>query len=339
MDPVPGRCRRTDGKQWRCSRDVVPNQKYCERHMHRGHSGSRKHVEAFEITSESVPLNLQLATPSSKSSGNPPAATPCSTTSVGHISVSENSVEAKKDLTATAGSPTTSLTIYSKKSESNTNVFGTTTTTITGSRSPADKNSNSRSSNACVGENHASYKNLIYRNNMRSSINNRDNVNTGSSTASGFGFPPENVRRGCAPVGCYSSSLDYNVEETESLRCRRTDGKKWRCNWDVVPDQKYCQRHLHRGAKKLAVVAQSVTVAAVPPPPLPPTSGGRLIPPPVAMPKRAADHHINTNLSISIVEASPVTNEGKRSNSSSSSDATTITDENDSVSHLLTISP
>ena len=144
-----------------------------------------------------------------------------------------------------------------------------------------------------------------------------------------------------AAVGCYSSSLDYNVEETESLRCRRTDGKKWRCNWDVVPDQKYCQRHLHRGAKKLAVVAESVTVAAVPPPPLPPTSGGRLIPPPVAMSKRAADHHINTNLSISIVEASPVTNEGKRSNSSSSSssDATTITDENDSVSHLLTLSP
>eukprot|EP00249_Psilotum_nudum_P020561 c27758_g1_i1 orf=880-1803(+) len=35
-DPEPGRCRRTDGKKWRCSRDVVPNQKYCERHMHRG---------------------------------------------------------------------------------------------------------------------------------------------------------------------------------------------------------------------------------------------------------------------------------------------------------------
>ena len=36
LDPEPGRCRRTDGKKWRCSRDVVPDQKYCERHLHRG---------------------------------------------------------------------------------------------------------------------------------------------------------------------------------------------------------------------------------------------------------------------------------------------------------------
>lgn len=44
-DPEPGRCKRTDGKKWRCSRDVAPNQKYCERHMHRGRPRSRKHVE------------------------------------------------------------------------------------------------------------------------------------------------------------------------------------------------------------------------------------------------------------------------------------------------------
>ncbi|KAA8516685.1 hypothetical protein F0562_016809 [Nyssa sinensis] len=45
MDPEPGRCRRTDGKKWRCSRDVVAGQKYCERHMHRGRNRSRKPVE------------------------------------------------------------------------------------------------------------------------------------------------------------------------------------------------------------------------------------------------------------------------------------------------------
>lgn len=44
-DPEAGRCRRTDGKKWRCSRDVVANQKYCERHMNRGRHRSRKHVE------------------------------------------------------------------------------------------------------------------------------------------------------------------------------------------------------------------------------------------------------------------------------------------------------
>ncbi|KAI5070545.1 hypothetical protein GOP47_0014888 [Adiantum capillus-veneris] len=41
-DPEPGRCRRTDGKKWRCSRDVVPDQKYCERHIHRGRHRARK---------------------------------------------------------------------------------------------------------------------------------------------------------------------------------------------------------------------------------------------------------------------------------------------------------
>lgn len=45
-DPEPWRCRRTDGKKWRCSRDVAPDQKYCERHSHKGRpSRSRKPVE------------------------------------------------------------------------------------------------------------------------------------------------------------------------------------------------------------------------------------------------------------------------------------------------------
>jgi len=44
-DPEPGRCRRTDGKKWRCSRDAVADQKYCERHMNRGRHRSRKLVE------------------------------------------------------------------------------------------------------------------------------------------------------------------------------------------------------------------------------------------------------------------------------------------------------
>lgn len=44
-DAEPGRCKRTDGKKWRCSREVAPDQKYCERHMHRGRPRSRKPVE------------------------------------------------------------------------------------------------------------------------------------------------------------------------------------------------------------------------------------------------------------------------------------------------------
>lgn len=49
-DPEPGRCRRTDGKKWRCAREVVPDQKYCERHMHRGRQRSRKAADANQQT-------------------------------------------------------------------------------------------------------------------------------------------------------------------------------------------------------------------------------------------------------------------------------------------------
>ncbi|KAD4888298.1 hypothetical protein R6Q59_034644 [Mikania micrantha] len=75
-DPEPGRCRRTDGKKWRCSRDAVPDQKYCERHINRGRHRSRKPVESQNgkavsgpaaskagpvVSSSSVPVSTTLA--------------------------------------------------------------------------------------------------------------------------------------------------------------------------------------------------------------------------------------------------------------------------------------
>lgn len=46
VEDEPTRCRRTDGKKWRCSNTVLPFEKYCERHMHRGRKRSRKLVES-----------------------------------------------------------------------------------------------------------------------------------------------------------------------------------------------------------------------------------------------------------------------------------------------------
>ncbi|XXG66868.1 hypothetical protein AAC387_Pa06g0345 [Persea americana] len=60
IDPEPGRCRRTDGKKWRCSRDVAPDQKYCERHMHRGRPRSRKPVE---VPAQNQPRPTQTTAP------------------------------------------------------------------------------------------------------------------------------------------------------------------------------------------------------------------------------------------------------------------------------------
>lgn len=63
-DPEPGRCRRTDGKKWRCSRDAVADQKYCERHMNRGRHRSRKPVEGQ--TGNSASGNTSATTTSAK---------------------------------------------------------------------------------------------------------------------------------------------------------------------------------------------------------------------------------------------------------------------------------
>ncbi|XP_006647745.2 growth-regulating factor 4 [Oryza brachyantha] len=60
LDPEPGRCRRTDGKKWRCSKEAAPDSKYCERHMHRGRNRSRKPVET-QLVPQSQPPSAASA--------------------------------------------------------------------------------------------------------------------------------------------------------------------------------------------------------------------------------------------------------------------------------------
>ncbi|XP_024454018.2 growth-regulating factor 5 isoform X4 [Populus trichocarpa] len=65
IDSEPGRCRRTDGKKWRCSKDAHPDSKYCERHMNRSRNRSRKPVES-QTTSQSLStVASEIATGSS----------------------------------------------------------------------------------------------------------------------------------------------------------------------------------------------------------------------------------------------------------------------------------
>ncbi|KAJ0255265.1 Growth-regulating factor 4 [Hirschfeldia incana] len=59
-DPEPGRCKRTDGKKWRCSRDVVGGHKYCDRHIHRGRNRSRKPVETAKTTTTTAASSFVL---------------------------------------------------------------------------------------------------------------------------------------------------------------------------------------------------------------------------------------------------------------------------------------
>ena len=68
VDPEPGRCRRTDGKKWRCSKEAYPDSKYCERHMHRGRNRSRKPVESQTMTQSSSNVSSLTVTAGSSTS-------------------------------------------------------------------------------------------------------------------------------------------------------------------------------------------------------------------------------------------------------------------------------
>ncbi|WCJ24399.1 growth-regulating factor 2 [Euphorbia peplus] len=65
MDPEPGRCRRTDGKKWRCSKEAVQDQKYCEKHVNRGRQRTKKLMEvAAEMNNDHASTKLSIALPS-----------------------------------------------------------------------------------------------------------------------------------------------------------------------------------------------------------------------------------------------------------------------------------
>lgn len=70
IDPEPGRCRRTDGKKWRCSKEAYPDSKYCERHMHRGKNRSRKPVDVLKTTATNDINHLSNPTFSSLNSNS-----------------------------------------------------------------------------------------------------------------------------------------------------------------------------------------------------------------------------------------------------------------------------
>ncbi|KAK4423215.1 Growth-regulating factor 8 [Sesamum alatum] len=81
-DPEPWRCKRTDGKKWRCSRDVAPDQKYCERHAHKSRPRSRKHVEVSAhnpSSQQALILPAATTTTTNVSTAPPPTLTQSST--------------------------------------------------------------------------------------------------------------------------------------------------------------------------------------------------------------------------------------------------------------------
>ncbi|CAI9101597.1 OLC1v1038963C1 [Oldenlandia corymbosa var. corymbosa] len=188
MDPQPGRCRRTDGKKWRCYKEVVPLQKYCERHMHRGSHRSRKRVETAEKASAISSYNYAPPLTSAK------AASPVPRTAV--------AVSTSLDLTVPCSDPIQSAPRTFKDGSSFTcniirkskgkKMVGENCGTNAGSlvRVLADKNNTKYQSDYGSGKGVNDSDHIINSKMMDGSNNNSF---SDASMATGFGSSPKSV--------------------------------------------------------------------------------------------------------------------------------------------------
>ena len=122
--------------------------------------------------------------------------------------------------------------------------------------------------------------------------------------------------------GCGTSHNYRNDVELELGRCRRTDGKKWRCRRGVVANQKYCEMHMHRGSKQHMEASKPAAILAT----IPVVPGSFHSHPTTNLPSKADYRSLNTNLCISIPTSAKLitTNDDTRTTSNSSD--TTISD-------------
>ncbi|XP_047148005.1 growth-regulating factor 9-like [Vigna umbellata] len=249
MVPEPHRCRRTDGKKWRCSKSVVPGQKYCERHMHRGRNRSRKPVETSQVNTPLAPK------PCSKS--------PTKSASETLFEISNpNLIMAMQPSDTPSSTPSRSLSIDNCSSMNRSfMVFSSTFAASPGSglaSASAPKAAVTLGSVASVASDDKSCLKMCKKDNQSKSCvsNNTGNRSDGKGSivgdsnniSTGISFSPTSVLQvfGNNP----SHLIDKTNIESAPDRCRRTDGKKWQCKSAVLPGQKYCATHMHRGAKK-----------------------------------------------------------------------------------------
>lgn len=194
MDPEPGRCRRTDGKKWRCRRDVVPYEKYCQKHIHRGRQRSRKPVEASEVT--------------------PPPSTTLLKNSGGELLNSKKNIQIQtqkglllmaqpSNSVSVCHSPTTSSGYHELAKNSSTVAYTTSTPSYITATSPAAAapsttagqmpvtTSASVDNNILIGAKDNGYS--YHANNYGIIRGSRNTINVGSNIAPGLGFSPKSV--------------------------------------------------------------------------------------------------------------------------------------------------
>ncbi|XP_057448741.1 growth-regulating factor 3-like [Lotus japonicus] len=113
IDPEPGRCRRTDGKKWRCAKDAHPDSKYCDRHMIRRRYRSRKPVESQPQPSSSSSSSSQLAASTAGSGSTAKTASAAVTTFQNNLPLHTNG--AREGFSFTLGNSTSQLHMDTSK--------------------------------------------------------------------------------------------------------------------------------------------------------------------------------------------------------------------------------
>ncbi|XP_024010686.1 growth-regulating factor 9 isoform X2 [Eutrema salsugineum] len=262
VEPEPTRCRRTDGKKWRCSNKVLLFQKYCERHMHRGRKRSRKLVESSSYVVVSSPASTKhdntYGLDSSNESQNVfhgtmsasnnaqvvtiaslPSARVCDNTTRPSLVITESTNKSMSHGVKSRRTVEMSYDDFIKQRDSSTCVR---VVPVQGDeRLPSVQKFFPEASDnfSAAAKFSSNRKNEII---ARSREWKNMNVNGGFP---GIHFSPDTVLQGRGGFRLHRVETD-----NEPGRCRRTDGKKWRCSKVALSGQKYCDKHMHRGIKK-----------------------------------------------------------------------------------------
>ncbi|EFH56440.1 At2g45480/F4L23.1 [Arabidopsis lyrata subsp. lyrata] len=261
VEPEPTRCRRTDGKKWRCRNRVLLYEKYCERHMHRGRKRSRKLVESsYEVASSSTKHDNTCGLDRNNDSQSVLRGTISGSSNAQVVTIASlPSARACDDVirpSLVISESTNKSVSYCDRSRRNMEIscddfISTKESSLCVRVVPLQGDENLPSVQKFFPEvSDNSLEAAKFSSNRKNDIiarsrewKNMNVVNGG--LFSSIHFSPDTVLQ---ERGVFR--LQRVDTDNEPGRCRRTDGKKWRCSKDALSGQKYCDKHMHRGIKK-----------------------------------------------------------------------------------------
>eukprot|EP00958_Prasinococcus_capsulatus_P012496 scaffold1248_cov393-Prasinococcus_capsulatus_cf.AAC.18 len=210
----PQRCRRTDGKRWRCSNDCVRGHNYCEKHLNakarraRNNRRARANREALAAAEAAAKAEAQ-----------------------------KEAAEKEADIETTperAASPSGDITTRDGGEHSKEDVVGATATSYEEAKGTELKQTSpceAQQALAPVKEEEAGAK-RGWSCDSSESLTDTEGPTEAGTKEKGVNSPRTVLAR--------------------SMQCKRTDGKNWRCSCMAVPNHNFCEKHLAHMARSHA---------------------------------------------------------------------------------------